>query len=217
MKTDRIQKTASKISEFLLFQSGWHYGSGKTPEREIVNIALTINDELAKVGFAKTNAFLGIDGEIMVTAYHDSIYFEVTIEANKQISFLLEQDDIEIDYEESTLLNNVRHYIRNLREKLWSLSGSSIKVTTIPIGEDLQVLLLNHQVMEVASPSLIQFAFLEPEKAFANTLKDTIEVSPGNLQFSGISTRRYSQANANSRNKRPNSETTATIISPVYH
>jgi hypothetical protein len=213
MKSERIYRTAKKIFGFLLVQPGWHYGGGKTPKPEIINVALTINDELSDAGFTKTNAFLGVDGEIRVTAYHSSMYFEATIEPNEQITFLFEQNDVEIDYEENASLNKVRQYIGNLREKLWSSSASFIKATMIPTRDDSQALLLNHQVMAVESPSLMQSAFRKQTPAFVNILKNTTKASPGIPLFSGISTPKYFPKNVNLSSKQPKLATFATTTS----
>lgn len=115
-------------------------------------MALTLNDELSKAGFAKTNAFLGLDGEIRVTAYHDAIYFELTIEPNEQITFLLEKNDKEMSYEENISLDKVRQYIEELREIIWSSSALSTSTTTIPTKNASPALPLNHQAMAVESP-----------------------------------------------------------------
>ncbi len=216
MKSERIYQTAKKIFGFLLVQPGWHYTDGKTPKSEIINIALTINDELADAGFTRTNAFLGIDGEIRVTAYHSSMYFEATIEPNEQITYLFEQNDMEIEYEENASLDKVRQYIVNLREKIWSSFASFIKVTMIPTRDDSQALLLNHQMMVVESPSLMQSAFRKQTPAFANILKNTTKTSPEFPLFSGISTPKYFPKDASSSSKQPNLETIATTTSQGY-
>jgi hypothetical protein len=65
---------------------------------------------LSNAGFATTNAFLGLDGEIRLTAYHNSIYFELTIEPNGKIVLLLEKNDQEIDYEENISLDKACQY-----------------------------------------------------------------------------------------------------------
>jgi len=121
MKSDRISQTAKKIEDFTLVQSGWHYGEGKTPKPEIITMALTLNDEFSKAGFTKTNAFLGLDGEIRVTAYHDAIYLELTIEPNEQITFLFEKNDKEMSYEENISLDKVRQCI-----KIYAFAAMSI-------------------------------------------------------------------------------------------
>jgi len=152
MKSDRISQTAKKIEDFTSVQSGWHYGEGKTPKPEIITMALTLNDEFSKAGFTKTSAFLGLDGEIRVTAYHDAIYLELTIEPNEQITFLLEKNDEEMSYEENISLDKVRQYIEELREIIWSSSALSTGTTTIPTKNASPALPLNHQAMAVESP-----------------------------------------------------------------
>ena len=152
MKSDRMAQTAKKIEDFSFVQSGWHYGEGKTPKPEIITMALTLNDELSKAGFTRTNAFLGLDGEIRVTAYHDAIYFELTIEPNEQITFLLEKNDKEISYDENISLDKALQYIKELREIIWSSSALSTSTTTIPTKNASPALPLNHQAMAVEFP-----------------------------------------------------------------
>jgi len=152
MKSDRISQTAKKIEDFSFVQAGWHYGEGKTPRPEIITMALTLNDEFSKAGFAKTNAFLGLDGEISVTAYHDAIYFELTIEPNEQITFLLEKNDKEMSYEENISLDKALQYIKERREIIWSSSALSTSGTTIPIEGVSTVLPSDHQAMAVEFP-----------------------------------------------------------------
>ncbi len=152
MKSDRISQTAKKIEDFSFVHSGWHYGEGKTPKPEIITMALTLNDEFSKAGFARTNAFLGLDGEIRVTAYHDDIYFELTIEPNGQITFLLEKDDQEMSYEESISLDKALQYIKERREMIWSSSALSTSTTTIPIKNASPALPLSHQATAAEFP-----------------------------------------------------------------
>jgi hypothetical protein len=152
MKSDRISQTAKKIEDFSLVQSGWHYGEGKTPKPEIITMALTLNDELSKAGFARTNAFLGLDGEIRVTAYDDAIYFELTIEPNEQITFLLEKNDKEMRYDENLSLNKALQYINEWREIAWSSSALSTSTTTIPTKNASPALPLSHQATAVEFP-----------------------------------------------------------------
>lgn len=152
MKPDRISQTEKKIEDFSLVQAGWHFGEGKTPKREIIRMALSLNEEFSQAGFARTNAFLGLDGEIRVTAYHDDLYFELTIEPNEQITFLLEKNDKEINCEENISLDKACQYIKERRESLWNSSGLSTSTISIPTKDASPALPLNPPAMAAEFP-----------------------------------------------------------------
>src|SRR5258708_32738608 len=91
-----INQTVQKIVSFKSLPVGWHYGDGVPPTDEMVKKALMLNAEAAKAGFGKTNAFPGIEGEIQITAYHESTYLEITVELDGSVSFVYEEADQEI-------------------------------------------------------------------------------------------------------------------------
>src|SRR5437870_2555161 len=70
----------TKIETFSKLPAGWHYGEGVAPSRRAINAATAWNRILRALGFQHTDAFSGIAGEILVTAYHGDHQIEVVVE-----------------------------------------------------------------------------------------------------------------------------------------
>ena len=187
---DHIGQTAQKIASFRNLQVGWHYGSGVPPTDDTINKALILNSEAALAGFKKTNAFPGIDGEIQVTAYHHSTYLELTIEIDGTVTFVYEHDDNEIAYEKLTF-DEARTRLRKFRGLTWALYGLSTSGSSTPIRSGSQALPLNLRVTGAESRLLIQTVSYESAEIFASTSKDSTEMSPELLLFSGTSPLKY--------------------------
>lgn len=84
-------QTAAKIIGFSHYEPGWCYGEGQIPTLTRVWVALSLNREAERAGFKETNAFLGLDGEIRVTAYDKDVYVEVTAEVDNTYTFVAER------------------------------------------------------------------------------------------------------------------------------
>ncbi|MBI2975463.1 MAG: hypothetical protein HYY33_00765, partial [Chloroflexi bacterium] len=151
------------------------------PSYEAIQKALELNATFATIGFSKTNAFPGVDGEIQTTAYHGPLYLEFTIEPDGKISYICEHGNEETEYQSGLDIDQAIEIIRSFRGRLWALSASFINSTMTPIKEISRVLPSNLQVMEAESQSLTKSAFPRVESALANTLTDstrTLQVSP---------------------------------------
>ena len=184
---DRIRQTAEKISGFKQLQNGWHYGEGAPPTDETVNVALALNQEAAAVGFTKTNAFPGIEGEIQVTIYHGPAYLEFTIEPNGRIALVREHDQQEIESEENLSLSSALAKIRSLKGLLWVLSESSIRSTTTQTPELLRVWPSNPPAAVAAYPSLTRGVSEKVAPRSANMLSDITKVFLESQPFFGKS------------------------------
>ncbi|OGO27267.1 MAG: hypothetical protein A2Z16_05930 [Chloroflexi bacterium RBG_16_54_18] len=169
--------TAKKIEAFREIPAGWHFGNGSPPIDATIEIALQLNTEALELGFSKTNAFLGTEGEIQVTAYLGQLYLELTIERNSIISVVIENGNTEIFYKENLSMQETIAFIRSLRGELWALSELSINITSIEKKDDSQVLPSKTQVMAAESPFLMNSAYCKLAQTSAGILKDTIIVN----------------------------------------
>jgi hypothetical protein len=185
MVSDRQNhKTEEKIRTFADLQVGWHYGNGIRPSDKAIEKALILNTEAIKSGFEQTNAFPGIDGEIRVTAYHQSIYVEMTIEIDDSVTYIYEFDDNERENVVLTF-DQVKAKLRNFRGHLWGSYVLSTLTTMTTSRADFKVSLSETPVTGVVSPSSITSAFYEQAQVSATILEDSIELSPEAPQFSG--------------------------------
>lgn len=110
-------QTEAKILSFRELPVGWHFGGGAPPSQETIDSALRLNREAMLLGFEKTNAFPGIEGEIQVTAYLDTFSFEFTIERDGAITFVKEQADRELVYEQGLTLDEAINRLRAAGER----------------------------------------------------------------------------------------------------
>lgn len=58
--------------------------------------AIALHRELLCQGYSRTNAFPGLNGEVLVTAYHEKHYYEFCLELDGMVTFVHEIDDEEI-------------------------------------------------------------------------------------------------------------------------
>ena len=125
--------TAEKIKRFRNLPTGWHYGEGVLPSRGVVNAALQIHANAVIAGLMDTDAFLGISGEVRVTAYSPFTDLEFTVEPNGSITFVREdrRTGTETDYRQNLLLRDVLSILSDVGRELWASFGFSTTGTTI--------------------------------------------------------------------------------------
>jgi len=81
--------TQRKILGFNLYRKGWNYGEGVRFDKEVVQRANILNDIFLSYN-AKTDAFPGPDGSIMVVAYIGDTCWEFIVENDKSVSIFEE-------------------------------------------------------------------------------------------------------------------------------
>jgi len=189
--SDSRDLPSEKIRSFADLPVGWHYGEGVPATKGTIDRALVLESEFHKFSFRKTNAFPGIDGEIRVTAYYQSIYVEMTLEISGSVSYIYEFANEEIESEELTF-DEALAKIADFRGKIWALSGLSIFDTTTLTWDDFKASLSETLATTEAYLSLIENAVYKPPLESANILKSSTEKLPEHRQLSGKSHPNYS-------------------------
>ena len=113
-----LHPTEGKIISFREFVPGWCYGEGVPFEKQIIDDALSLNQEALRIGFPTTDAFPGPNGEIMFTIYCGDHYLELTIEPGIGTTLVREQSGREVQHEQGLLLNDAKDRIRRFGEEL---------------------------------------------------------------------------------------------------
>jgi len=131
--------TQNKIVGFAEYFVGWHFGEGMPPTEDAIDRALQFETYLRSLGFAETDAFLGVSGEIMVTGYEGDNYVEVLVEVNGQFGLVYEHGETEELNEEQRPEEWVRQQLRELADRLWNAFDLSTPITTIGENVDSQV------------------------------------------------------------------------------
>lgn len=90
--------TAGKIRSFSNLPNGWHYGLGGGSPAWVVRSALDYLYQFMMLGFSETDAFIGGDGQIMVTAYRADHCVEVTIELDNTLSIAHQFQGMDVSF-----------------------------------------------------------------------------------------------------------------------
>lgn len=152
-KKNQINATEKKINSFRNLPVGWHYGSGIAPLAKVLDLAIKLNQWAGSMGFEATDAFPGIDGEVMLTVYDGDIYLEFSIEVDGSINYIREEGDKEIDSKEKISLHQAINYIKKIGLSKWRLSVQSTRNTMIQGRKDSRELRLSR-----AKPTKSQFS-----------------------------------------------------------
>lgn len=171
---DHTSPTTLKIRSFKRLLEGWHYGKGVPPTNAAIEQALKLNSGALSSGFLKTDAFPGIDGEILVAVYYGEWYLEFTLEANMSVTFVAEKNREEVEYVEGLSVEDALNKIAQYREKVWTLSGLSILSISTIAQASSRVWPLRIQVMGREYPVSIKIA---PSKPTAQSAP----ISPGSI------------------------------------
>ncbi len=95
-----MQTTLEKIQRFAHLEAGWSFGEGMAFTQSTLNKATQLAKTAHTLGFDETDAFPGLNGEIMVTVYQGNEYWEFTLQPTETITFVYERDDQVVVYEE---------------------------------------------------------------------------------------------------------------------
>ena len=119
-KVTASQITERKIRGFRELERGWHYGEGVPIEQSTLDNAIVLHQEAVRLGFLETDAFPGLNGEVMFTIYLDDHYLEFILEPNGNVTFYREKSDEEISYQEGLSFQNAKEKIEQFRMEKWA-------------------------------------------------------------------------------------------------
>jgi hypothetical protein len=100
MGTIMTNSTIEKIQSFGNFTQGWSFGEGVPFAPSILLKAMQLIKTAYALGFTETDAFPGLNGEVMGTIYLGQDYWEFTLEPDEMLTFIYEKDNKTIFYEE---------------------------------------------------------------------------------------------------------------------
>lgn|GEM_PF-1847254 len=158
-------RTLSKLLDFSALPIGWHYGNGIPINKRVIDSAIDIYNAFLLVGLSRNDAFPGVGGEVLVTAYYrkpsgTDHYVAVIAEQDGSFSFRYEIDSQEITYIQSDNVRTIKLAIYNVAGQIWSISGSSTQKTLISTVDALATWRLSAPQME-GCPSSIEFVPME--------------------------------------------------------
>ncbi|MCP4683059.1 MAG: hypothetical protein GY864_12055 [Desulfobacterales bacterium] len=183
--------TKKKIQSFKELKSGWHYGEAVPLEQSILDKAISLNREAIRLAFFETDAFPGLNGEVMFTIYYEGHYLEFTFEPDGSVTFYHEEADKEISYQQGLSFQDAKTKIKEFRKETWKASASLTESTMIAGYAGLPVLHLKTQEKIPASRLLVQSASASLTEPFAIISGSTIKELPANLPSFGSSQQKY--------------------------
>ncbi len=95
-----IDNATIKIASFRELLPGWNFGEGVAPTERVIELATKLNAEAAVHGFDKSDAFPGINGEILLLFVIGEESVELTIESDESITCVVEFGSVETERDE---------------------------------------------------------------------------------------------------------------------
>jgi hypothetical protein len=189
-----FQTTEKKIQSFKDLEAGWSYGEGEPFESSVLNTAIQFNRYAFRRGFFETDAFPGLNGEVLLTIYLGRYYLEFTFEQDGSVTYYHEEAQEEVCYEEGLLLEDAQNRLETFRKQVWKESESSIQYITIRADTDSRVQLSRTlEGMTQESRSLAESVSERLDEASAVTSENTTQGLRSSGLFSGVSQQKYYQ------------------------
>ncbi len=190
--SSEVLQTEKKIREFQDLPEGWHYGDGHPLSYEVFNEALELHRFLLQLGFTKTDAFPGVEGDISITVYKQENYICVNINLDLTADIIVEINDVEVLDIENIALSEVRRYIMEVSVQIWGSSVSSTQNILMKQGVDFITQRLR-KILETAEYQSSKESVLTIlEEPFVSTFDNFTNLRLGGIgPFSGSSQRRY--------------------------
>ncbi len=187
------KKTDGKIMSFERLPLGWHYGKGGPASPHMVRRARGILSLFGTIGFMETDAFPGISGEIMVTAYRGKHCVEVTTELDNSFVVTHEFDGEDRFHETGLSVLQAASALAGIigtivREECDTSSWSTWNITTTTIRDDSKILRSSHPATALEHLSFGKNVASVRAEQYALTSTGITLESVGSLQFFGDST-----------------------------
>lgn len=113
-----LSETGRKIKSFERLEKGWHFGEGVPPERALIDKATELENLAQDLGFARTDAFPGPNGEVRYCLYNDESYYEFTLEIDGAVTTVIENQGVES--ETVSTFEEARNVLKKL--SVWNIS-----------------------------------------------------------------------------------------------
>jgi hypothetical protein len=178
-------RTASKIRSFSHLPPGWHYSAGSAPTQDIIEAAIKWNAELIRFGFHTTDAFPGINGEIMVTAYLGPHYVEILFDTDFRVSLTYENNNQELRCLERATEPAAFEALREIAGEIWSTSAYFTQNTSIDSATNSKAWPSRSMTME--HQSLNDSVWIPRATPSVNTFGGITKMSVESRPFSGFS------------------------------
>jgi hypothetical protein len=162
-------KTARTILEFRQLPVGWHYGDGGPISDWVCVLAWELNRYALSLGLSKTEAFPGVNGEVMVSVYPNGHVLDFTIYPEGTIRYRHEIDDEDVESEDNLSLADAKQKLIPFGTTSWNLSD--LPTPSISVRNKASTKTSRSQTVnsEEESPLLTMTVLWKPVPHFAST------------------------------------------------
>jgi len=192
----RFQSTMRKVQSFKNLALGWNYGQGGPVDPNVVRGAIAVLLNFSLAGLTDTDAFPGINGEVMVTAYERDHYLEAIVESDGSVSVTYDVDDVEKFSKERMGSEEALNKLQEIAGEIWNMFDFYIRTISIQTPDRIGSRVWPSEIPQTVAEPPLSSAIVStpPAQTFATTF-DTI--IPHGLQanhpFFGNLTRPSSQ------------------------
>jgi hypothetical protein len=151
----KLKSTEKKIESFRELRPGWHYGEGVAPNEITVRNATRLNRLAHALGFPKTDAFPGVDGDVILVIYHENYDLEFTLRASGGITYYKMKEDEDIEYEKGLSFEQASIKVFLFNVEIWKLSDylTSEDTATNPRNGQVRNLKAQGEILGIWSAS----------------------------------------------------------------
>lgn len=158
-----------KIETFSRLGEGWSFGDGLRFEDSVINTAKSLVLHARKHGFLESDAFPGMQGDVLIRIYQGLHCLEFTVRNERCIDYVHEVEDAEIESEDDLTLDASTSKIQELRKDLCESFDFSKPYISTEGGVASQVLPSNRLEKMVVYRSWMKFAYDNWDIQSANT------------------------------------------------
>ena len=119
----QIEVTREKVRGFLTLEEGWNYGEGIPVKETAVARAERLLDIGSDMGFTRSDAVPGLDGEVQVVFYQKAHRVEVTFDSEQRIELVYEAPNREETEMTCSSVAELHEKIKELLPKIWPNSS----------------------------------------------------------------------------------------------
>ena len=188
-----LNETRGKLIGFAFLHEGWHFNEGGPARESTLKTASILLGDLEDAGFTHTDAFPGVDGSVMISAYGMADSYDFSIRPSGAITVTHERGDEEIFYQEKMKEGEVREKIKEFGLSTchtpdYLISGTTIAVTTGDLRATPFRIQKTNPAFQLSNSNVPD---VNPA-VFVSTLPVSIESLPGRRSSFGRSRKRSS-------------------------
>ncbi|MGE0885636.1 MAG: hypothetical protein AB7P14_18975 [Blastocatellales bacterium] len=190
-------ETRDKLISFAYLPLGWNFGEG-VPAKELpLKRAFAILEALENIGFYYTDAYPGLDGGILLSAYALPDYYDFKINLDGYVNVIHTRGEEDLFSQEAMSITQVINKIKEFASQKCPTSDYSTSAfTTARNSDDSRVLLLQTPVPLQGSPLLTSTAPSTPVAIFVNIVQNSTPQLQARRSFTGKSRMNFLKTDA---------------------